>query len=158
MCCKIWDIGIHYKWRDPDGYGWNWTATNHNKTHRYTSSGYDYLDIWNAILTHWGRVTHICVGTNTNFGSDNGLAPTRRQAIIWTNAGILLIGPLGTNFNGILSEIHIFSFKKIHSKMSSGKLRPFCLGLNVLNMDGPLNLVSFWSVPNTPLSSGIPMV
>ena len=34
----------------------------------------------------------------------------RRQAIIWTNAGILLIGPLGTNFSEILIEIHIFSF------------------------------------------------
>ena len=30
-------------------------------------------------------------------GSDNGLSPVRRQAIIWTNAGILLIGPLGAN-------------------------------------------------------------
>ena len=28
-------------------------------------------------------------------GSDNGLSPGRRQAIIWTNAGILLIGSLG---------------------------------------------------------------
>ena len=27
-------------------------------------------------------------------GSDNGLSPGRRQAIIWTNDGILLIGPL----------------------------------------------------------------
>ena len=35
-------------------------------------------------------------------GSDNGLSPGRRQAIIWTNAGILLIGPLGTNFIEIL--------------------------------------------------------
>ena len=48
-------------------------------------------------LTHWGRVTHICVSKLTIIGSDNGLAPWRRQAIIWTNAGILLIGPLGTN-------------------------------------------------------------
>ena len=85
-----------------------------------------------SFLTHWGRVTHICVGTNTNIGSDNGLSPGRRQAIIWTNAGILLIGPLGTNFNEMLIEIHAFSFTKIHLKMSSGKWRPFCLGLNVL--------------------------
>ena len=35
-------------------------------------------------------------------GSDNGLSPGRRQAIIWTNAGISLIGPLGTNFSEIL--------------------------------------------------------
>ena len=48
-------------------------------------------------LTHWGRVTHICVGKLSIIGSDNGLSPDRRQAIIWTNAGILLIGTLGTN-------------------------------------------------------------
>ena len=35
-------------------------------------------------------------------GSDNGLSPGRRQAIIWTNVGILLIEPLGTNFSEIL--------------------------------------------------------
>ena len=84
------------------------------------------------MLTHWGRVTHICVGKLTINGSDNGLSPKRRQAIIWTNAGILLIGPLGTNFSEILSDIHTFSFKKMRLKMSSGKWRPFCLGLNVL--------------------------
>ena len=50
-------------------------------------------------LTHWGWVTHICLGNLTIIGSDNGLSPGRRQAIIWTNAGILLIGPLGTNFS-----------------------------------------------------------
>ena len=55
-----------------------------------------------SVLTHWGRVMHICVGKLTNIGSDNGLSPGRRQAIIWTNAGILLIGTLGTNFSEIL--------------------------------------------------------
>ena len=82
-------------------------------------------------LTHYGRVTHICVAKVTIIGSDNGLSPGRRQAIIWTNAGILLIGPLvGTNFSEIL--IGTFSFKKMHLKMSSAKWRLFCLGLNVL--------------------------
>ena len=80
------------------------------------------------ILTHWGRVTHICVSKLTIIGSDNGLSPGRRQAIIWTNTGILLIGPLETNFSNILIEIHIFSFRKMHFKISSGKWRPFCLG------------------------------
>ena len=77
-------------------------------------------------------MTHICASKLTSIGADNGLAPARRQAIIWTNDGILLIGPSGTNFIEILFEIHTFSFKKIHLKMSSGKWRPFCLGLNVL--------------------------
>ena len=64
-----------------------------------------------VLLTHWGRVTHICVGKLTIFGSDNGFSPERRQAIIWTNAGILIIGPLGTNFSEILIEIHFHSRK-----------------------------------------------
>ena len=84
------------------------------------------------ILTHWGRVTHICVSKQTIIGSDNSLSPGRRQAIIWTNAGILLIRTLGTNFSEILIEIRIFSFKKMGLKVSSAKWRPFCLGLNVL--------------------------
>ena len=83
-------------------------------------------------LTHWGRVTHICVSKLTIIGSDNGLSPGRRQTIIWTNAGILLIGPLGTNFSEILIGIQTFSVKKMHLKMSSAKGRLFSLGLNVL--------------------------
>ena len=82
------------------------------------------------LLTHWGRVTHICVGKPTIIGSDNGLSPDRRQAIIWTNAGILLIGALGTYFGEILTGIQTFSFKKMHLKMASAKWRPFCLGLS----------------------------
>ena len=77
-------------------------------------------------------MTHICVGNLTIIGSDNGLSPGRRQAIIWTSAGILLIGPIGTNFSEILIIIQTFSFKKMHLKMSSTKWRPFCPGLNVL--------------------------
>ena len=84
-------------------------------------------------LTHWGRVTHICVSKLTIIDSDNGLSPCRRQAIAWINAGILLIRPLATNFSEISIEIHVFSFKKIYLKISSGKWRPFCLGLNVLS-------------------------
>ena len=67
-------------------------------------------------LTHWGRVTHICIGNLTIIGSDNGLSPGRRQAITWINVGILLIGPLGTNFSEMLIEIHTFSFKKMQLK------------------------------------------
>ena len=101
------------------------------------------------VVTHWGRETHICVGEHANIGSDNGLSPNRRQAIIWTNAGILLIGPLGTNFNEILIAIHTFSFKKMHLKMSSGKWRPFCLGLNVLRCCWSSSLVCWceWRWP-----------
>ena len=78
-------------------------------------------------------MTHICVSKLPIIGSDNGLAPGRRQTIIWTKDGLLLIGPLGTNFSEILIGIQTFSFKKMHLKMSSAKWRPFCLGHNVLS-------------------------
>ena len=91
-------------------------------------------------LTHWGRVTHICVSNLTIIGPDNGLSPGRRQAIIWTNAGILLIGPWGTNFSEISIGIYTFSFNKIHLEMSSAKWRPFCLVLNVLKVWSPSSL------------------
>ena len=48
---------------------------------------------------------HICVNKLTIIGSDNGLSPGRRQAIIWTDGWILLIGPLETNLSEILIEI-----------------------------------------------------
>ena len=63
-----------------------------------------------AYLAHWGRVTHICVGKLIIIGWDNGFSLGRRQAIIWTNAGIWSMGSLGTNFNEIITEIHTFSF------------------------------------------------
>ena len=92
-----------------------------------------WLNIFQWILLiHLGQVTHICVSKQTSIGSDNGLSPGWRQAIIWTNARILLIGPLGTNLREISIEIHKLSFKKMHLKMSSGKWHPFCLGLNEL--------------------------
>ena len=62
-------------------------------------------------------------GSNNNF-----------WAIIWTNAGILLIWMLRTNFSEILSEINTISFKKMHLKMSTMKWRYFCLSLNVLRV------------------------
>ena len=100
-----------------------------NETWQSTAMSPCYIDL---PLTHCGPVTHICVIKLTIIGSDNGLSPGRRQAIIWPSAGILLIGTLGTNFSVILSEIHTFFFKKIRLKASSAKWWPCCLGLNEL--------------------------
>ena len=52
--------------------------------------------------------------------------------MMWTNAGILLFGPLGTNFSEILIKIQNFSFMKMQLKTSSAKWQPFCLSLTVL--------------------------
>ena len=50
-----------------------------------------------------------------SIGAGNGLSPIRCQAISWTNARLLSIGPLaclGTNFGEILIKIQNFSFMK----------------------------------------------
>ena len=65
-------------------------------------------------LTHWGRMTHICVSTLTIISSDNGLSPGRRQAIIWTNAWIMLIWTLKNKLQW--NENSWISFKKVHLK------------------------------------------
>ena len=107
-------------WSKPDGYGkinQCITTTKHSKAKTVCI----FLGIY-----------CICIDNLTVIGSYNGLSPVWRQAIIWTNDGILLIGPSGTKFSEDLIKIHIFSLKKMHLKMSSGKWWPFCLGLNVL--------------------------
>ena len=83
------------------------------------------------VLTHWGGVTHICVIKLTIIDSDNGLVPGLPQAIIWTSAGILLIGLLVTNFSEMLIKMIIFSFKKNYLNFSSGNWQPFCLSFDV---------------------------
>ena len=73
----------------------------------YVSTLFKYVII-SFHLTQWGWVMHICIGKLTNIGSDNGLSPGWHQAIIWTNVGILLFRPLGTNFSEIVIEIQTF--------------------------------------------------
>ena len=69
------------------------------------------------ILINWGWVMHICVNILNIIGSDNDLLPGQGKAIIWTNIGILLIGPLGTNFSEIVIKVHIISSKEMHLKI-----------------------------------------
>ena len=70
-------------------------------------------------LAHWGRVTHICVGNLAVMGSVNGLSSGRRQAIVCTNAAILLILPLATNFTKLFSN-----FKYFYQRKCIWKCRP----------------------------------
>ena len=86
-----------------------WTNDDSVHWHTYTSPGF-------GKLTPWGRVTHIWASKLAIIGSDNGSSPDRRQAIIWTNDGILFIGPLGTNFNEILIKSKFIYF---HSRECS---------------------------------------
>ena len=59
-----------------------WPVTNCQSVPKSGSSKFS--------LTHWGPVTHICVGDLTIIGSDNGLSPGRHQAIIWTSVIICI--------------------------------------------------------------------
>ena len=95
--------------------------------YNYRKTGLQMVQLWCicgllcCCCFNWGRVTHICIGNINIIGSDNGLSPGRCQAIILTNARVLLFGPLGTKFSDILNL-----------KPSSAKWESFCLGLNVL--------------------------
>ena len=80
---------------------------------------YAILASFSILSTHWGQVTHVCICNRTIIGSNNGLSPGRRQAIIWTNAGIMLTGPLGRNFSEILIKILTFFLKKMCLKVLS---------------------------------------
>ena len=101
-------------------------------------------DIYSSVhlLTHWGRVTHKCVGNSTIISSDNGLAPGWCQTIIRTNAGILLIGPLGKkiqwNFN---RNLYIFNkedtFENVVWKLAAILSRPQCVKPTSIVAAGP---------------------
>ena len=65
---------------------------------------------------------HVCINELVIIGPGNGLSPVWRQAITWTNAHLLSIGPLGTNFNEIRITMQNFSFNKMHLKIVSAKM------------------------------------
>ena len=68
-----------------------------------------YLKVFPArvSLTHWGRVTHICIV------SDNGLSPLRCQAIIWNYAAILSIRPQKAIWVKFYSKFLFFIQRKL---------------------------------------------
>ena len=73
-------------------------------------------------LTHLPLVPHICVGKSGQHSF------VQIMACRLGNAGLLPIGPLGTNFSEILIKTQNFSFMKMHLKISSAKWWPFCPG------------------------------
>ena len=62
--------------------------------------------------THRGQVTHICGSKLSIVRSDNGLSPGRRQAIAWTNAGMLLVESLEQTSVKSYSEFTHFNSRK----------------------------------------------
>ena len=87
---------------------------------------------WASQVVNETTMTSILVSISIIIiGSDN-VSCERRQAIIWTNAGMMFIGSLETYFREILIEMHTSLFNKMHLNMSCGKCWPPCLSLNVL--------------------------
>ena len=107
---------------------------------RQTHTAYQHL-YQHRYLTHLPLMTHYVLVHWISIGSGNGLSSVRRRAITRSNADLLSIGPLWTNFSEIRSEILTFPFKKTGLKFSSGKFRPFCLGLNLLTPWGQVTHV-----------------
>ena len=151
---SFWHLGPCKPWNRNNIHWYHYLPSHRQHIiYRLLSTIRKINEIEGTHLTHWGRVKHICIGKLIIIGSDNGLSPGRRQAIIWTNAGIWSIRPLGTHFSEILIEILTFSFKKMHLKMSSAKWRLFCLGLNELSwlVNGDNNSTSVYNI-----STGLP--
>ena len=98
-----------------------------------------YLSPYGVTRSQWVNwsplMLHTCIGELGQHWSCNGLLPAHCQAITWTNADLLLIGPLGTNFREIWIKMWNFSLVKIHSKKSSTKWQSFCQGGNELRIE-----------------------
>ena len=88
----------------------------------------------------------MCVSKLNSIGSDNGLLPGRRQAIIWINVRMMSICTWGTHFNEISSEIHTFSFTKMHLKMLCVKWQQFCPCPIVLTHWGLNEMADVWEI------------
>ena len=78
---------------------------------------------------------HINVSVNwVSIGSGNGLSPVWHQTITWANAGLLSIGPLGTNFSEIRIKIQIFidenAIENVVRKMSAILSWPQCVNID----------------------------
>ena len=75
---------------------------------------------------------HICISNVTIIGLDYGLSPGRHQAILWSNAWILLTRSLLTNFSEILIVFQRVSFKEnafemVVCKIKTISSRPECV-------------------------------
>ena len=89
------------------------------------------LDLLDDSTCTWLTEAERCIHASVTWaiiGSHTGLSPNRRQAIIWNNAGLLLIRTLGTNFSETLIKIHTFSLVWIMATILS---RPHCVNHNM---------------------------
>ena len=62
-----------------------------------------------ARVTYQSLVTHICVKNKPIIGWDNGMSPVCYQAIVWTNAGWLIVGPM--EFAELCKQYFVYIFR-----------------------------------------------
>ena len=98
-----------------------------------THRPYLFIKHMGAQITHWGRVTHVCVGKLAIIDSGNGLSPGWRQTIIWINARNItnwtLRNKLQWNFN---TNSHIVIQENgFISEMAVILARPQCVDMHV---------------------------
>ena len=92
------------------------------------------LHFWMSSLTHWGRVTHICVSKLTIIGSDNGLSPGRRRGHYLNQWWNIVNSNLRNKLQWNPRQNSFIFIQKMHLKLSV-KGRLFSLGLNELNLE-----------------------
>ena len=87
--------------------------------------------------THWGQWRIYASVNYAIIASDNGLLPVRRQAIIWTNDG-LLFGRLRTNFSDFFHQSEIVflqenGYQNIVCKVAAIYSLPQCVNELILH-------------------------
>ena len=101
----------------------------HMSLGKYTLTHYDALRSMLIFVTHWGHLTHICIGDSTIIVSDNGLSPNRRQAIFWTEMGILM------KFQAKFKNLHSWDiFQKVLWQKATNLYRSQCIVISIRPM------------------------
>ena len=106
---------------------------------------------WKYVNFYWD-FTEVCsqgsIQQYSSIGSDNGFAPTRRQAIIWTNVGMLHIcGELGELTTSGRKSGWTFHINTLCQEMKSFEEDELHLEITEIYLDllYKLNKTSWWS-------------
>ena len=101
------------------------------------------------LMSHSGRLTHICVSKLTLIGSDKAWHLVGTKPLSELMLGYCWLDPQEQNSAKFNQNSYII-IKKIHLKMSSWYWWPFCLGLNVIFVFMTSLMVYVIRSPNRP--------
>ena len=111
-----------------------YTEARCSGTWLYTALHNVWLDYKITHLTHWNRVTHICVSKHIgHHWFSQWLVACSAPSHYLNKCWGIFNWTLQTNFSKIWIEIQAFSLNRMHFKLPSAKRRSFCFGLKVLN-------------------------